>query len=61
MRDINMVLLGISLYRRLNDLKWILDVVPFDGDAPLLMDMDIMLHEELGIDDESDDDGLINV
>ena len=36
-----------------------IDVGPFDGDAPLLMD--IMLHEELGIDDESDDDGLINV
>ena len=36
-----------------------IDVGPFDGDAPLLMD--IMLDEELGIDDESDDDGLINV
>ena len=36
-----------------------INVVPFDGDAPRLMDM--MLHEELGIDDESDDDGLINV
>jgi len=40
-------------------LENLIDVVPFDGDAPLLMD--IMLHEELGIDDESDDDGLIHV
>jgi len=40
-------------------LENLIDVGPFDGDAPPLMD--IMLHEELGIDDESDDDGLINV
>ena len=36
-----------------------IDMGPFDGEAPL--PMDIMLHEEFGIDDESDDDGLINV
>ena len=36
-----------------------IDMIPFDGEAPL--PMAIMLHEELGIDDESDDDGLINV